>query len=149
MVDEIDWSSVDACYGPATAVPGLLRQLASPLANERSDAISELWGCLCHQGTVYEASALAAPFLLDAARTLALTHAERAQLLALVVHIGLGEDTVWPDYTPWEVVQDCAAAVHALLPDMTSWALAGSPEAPTWALALAAHHPEDRARSPV
>src|SRR4051812_2372817 len=90
---EIDWSTVQACYGPATAVPALLRQLASPLPDERSDAISELWGCLCHQGTVYEASAIAVPFLFDAAKTPGLPRADRNQLLALVVHIGLGEGT--------------------------------------------------------
>ena len=61
--DGIDWSDLQACYGPATSVPALLQQLASRQADERSDAISDLWGCLCHQGTVYEASAAAVPFL--------------------------------------------------------------------------------------
>ncbi len=140
--EEIDWSSVQACYGPATSVPALLRQLASPLPGERSDAISELWASLCHQGTVYEASALAVPFLFNAAKTLELTRAERDQLLGLVVHIGLGEDTTWQGYTPWAVVQDCAVAVKALLPDMAAWAREGAPEARTWTLALAAQHPD-------
>ena len=138
---EIDWSTVQACYGPATSVPALLRQVASPLSSERSDAISALWGCLCHQGTVYEASAIAVPFLFDAAKTLELPRADRDQLLALVVHIGLGEDTTWQGYTPWAVVQDCALAVKALLPDFAAWALEGAPEARTWTLALAAQHP--------
>src|SRR4051794_19829254 len=90
--DSIDWSTLGACYGPATDVPGLLRQLASPLASEREDAITRLWGSLCHQGTVYEASAVAVPFLYDAAKSPQLPSADRNQLLALVVHIGLGED---------------------------------------------------------
>lgn len=139
--EEIDWSTVRACYGPATPVPGLLQQLASPLPRERSDAITELWGCLCHQGTVYEASAIAAPFLYGAAKAPHLQRAERSQLLALVVHIGLGEDTTWQGYTPWRVVEDCAVAVGALLPDMANWALEGTREARTWTLALAAYHP--------
>jgi hypothetical protein len=138
----IDWSTVNACYGPATSVPALLRQLASPLSSERSDAISELWGWLCHQGTVYEASAIAVPFLFDAAKKLELPRADRDQLLALVVHIGLGEGTTWQGYTPWAVVQDCALAVKALLPDFAAWALEGAPEARTWTLALAAQHPD-------
>ena len=104
----IDWSAVQACYGPATPVPSLLNQLASSLPSERSEAISELWGCLCHQGTVYEASAIAVPFLYEAAKTLVLTGADRDQLLALIVHIGLGEDTDWKGYTSWDVVMDCA-----------------------------------------
>jgi len=140
--EEIDWSTVRACYGPATSVPASLRQLASPLRGERSDAISELWGCLCHQGTVYEASAIAVPFLFDAAKSLELPRADREQLLALIVHIGLGEDTTWQGYTPVAVVQDCALAVKALLPDFTAWALEGAPEARTWTLALAAQHPD-------
>jgi hypothetical protein len=139
--EEVDWSTVGACYGPATPVPGLLQQLASPLQRERSDAMAELWGCLCHQGTVYEASAIAAPFLYGAAKAPHLQSGERSQLLALVVHIGLGEDTTWQGYTPWKVVEDCAVAVGALLPDMANWALEGAREARTWTLALAAYHP--------
>ncbi|WP_344233411.1 hypothetical protein [Kribbella hippodromi] len=68
--------------------------------------------------------------------------AERNQLLALVVHIGLGEDTTWQGYTPWAVVRSCARAVEALLPDLTAWALEGTHEARTWALALAAYNPD-------
>lgn len=140
-VDAIDWSALHACYGPATSIPALLGQLASPQADKRSDAIAELWGCLCHQGTVYEASAVAVPFLFEAARSSNLTSGERTQLLALMVHIGLGEDTTWQGYTPWEIVQNCADAVEELLPDLTTWALEGGQEALTWTLALAAYHP--------
>jgi hypothetical protein len=140
--EEINWSTVHACYGPATSVPALLRQLASPLPSERSDAISELWGCLCHQGTVYEASAITVPLLFDVAKSRELPRADRDQLLALLVHIGLGEDTTWRGYTPWVVVEDCARAVRALLPDLAAWALEGDPEARRWTLALAAQHPD-------
>lgn len=99
--DGADWSALEACYGPATSVPTLLEQLTSPQADKRSDAISELWGCLCHQGTVSEASAAAVPFLLEAAKSPGLTSREQTQLLELVVHIGLGEDTTWRGYTSW------------------------------------------------
>lgn len=137
----MDWASVDAAYGPAVAVPGLLRDLADPDRARRSEAIFELWGCLCHQGTVYEASAAAAPLVLEAARLPGLESQERTQLLALVVHIGLGEDTTWRGYTPWPVVQECARVVESLLPALTGLALEGLTEARPWALALAARHP--------
>ncbi len=91
---------------------------------------------------MYEASAHAVPLLLEAAKYPSVTAAERDQLLALIVHIGLGDDTTWRGYTTWEVVQDCAAAVSALLPDFAAWAKAGVPEARRWTLALAAYHPE-------
>jgi hypothetical protein len=100
-----------------------------------------LWGNLCHQGTVYEASAVAVPFLFDAAKSPNLSPTEREQLLALVVHIGLGEDTTWQGYTTWSVVENSARAGEAVLPRLTAWALDGCPEARPWALALAAHHP--------
>lgn len=141
MGDQVEWSALQACYGSATEVPTWLRQLTSSVPSERSDAISDLWGNLCHQGTVYEASAVAVPFLFNAAKSPALSSSERGQLLALVVHIGLGEDTTWKGYTSWSVVQDCARAAEAVLPDLTAWALEGCREARTWALALAAHHP--------
>jgi hypothetical protein len=91
---------------------------------------------------VYEASAYAVPLLFEAAKNPSVTAAERNQLLALVVHIGLGEDTTWRGYTSWKVVQDCAAAVSALVPDFAAWALAGDPEARRWTIALGAYHPE-------
>ena len=95
----------------------------------------------CHQRTVYEASAIAAPLLFEAAKSPNITGAERDQLLALVVHIGLGEDTTWRGYTSWEVVEDCARAVQELLPDFVVWAAEGTPQARRWMLALAAQHP--------
>lgn len=141
MSHEIDWSALHACYGPATEVPRWLRELVGSPSDERSEAIAELWGNLCHQGTVYEASAAAVPFLFEAAKSSELSPADRNQLLALVVHIGLGEDTTWQGYTSWSVVEDCARAAAGVLPDLAAWALEGSPEAGRWALALAAHHP--------
>ncbi|WP_157559011.1 hypothetical protein [Nocardioides sp. Soil774] len=141
-LDEIDWSAVQGAYGPATSVPTLLHQLASSSPGERSEAIDELWGCLCHQGTVYQASALAVPFLFDAAKAPGLPRTERNLLLALVVHIGLGEDTTWEGYTPWAVVQDCAQAVRGLMPELVGWARDGSLEARTWTLVAAAQHPD-------
>ena len=141
MSDGVDWSTLPGAYGPATEIPTLLRQAVSAVPDERRKAIAELWGNLCHQGTVYEASVVAVPFLLDAAGSPHLSPAEREQLLALVVHIGLGEDTTWQGYTSWSVVQDSARAGAAALPRLTTWALEGCPEARPWALALAAHHP--------
>ena len=123
--DDPDWASLQAAYGPAKYVPALLHRLNSPSHAERSNAITDLWGCLCHQGTVYEASAVAAPLLLDAAQRPNLSSEERTQLLALVVHIGLGADTTWQGYTSWTVVEDCARAVEALLPELAELALEG------------------------
>lgn len=139
-LQEIDWAQLRAAYGPAVNVPQLFAQLESADAAERGAAISGLWSCLCHQGTVYEASAVAVPFLFEAARTPAVTSAERTLLLGLIVHIGVGEDSCWEGYASWDEVQRCAEASASMLRPMLEWARAGGAEARTWVLALAVYN---------
>src|SRR6266487_2028486 len=67
MFDElemIDWPSLETAYGTAVAIPGALRDLASPNGEVRTAAWETLWSELEHQGTVYQATAYAAPFLV-------------------------------------------------------------------------------------
>ena len=64
-LDEIDWSQLHHAYGSAADVPGLIRALLSEEHETRWNAISELFNTIWHQGTVYEASAYAVPFLQD------------------------------------------------------------------------------------
>lgn len=64
-LDKIDWSNLGHAYGPAEDVPDLLRSLASADEDERSNAIHDLCGNIWHQGTVYQATAYAVPFLLE------------------------------------------------------------------------------------
>jgi hypothetical protein len=60
----IDWKELTHAYGSAEDVPDLLAQL-SP--DSESEVWSELWSCLCHQGSVYSASFAALPALANAA----------------------------------------------------------------------------------
>lgn len=64
-LDEIDWHSLTHAYGPASDVPGQIRDLASPDAETRRQAMHALYGNIWHQGTVYEATAYAVPFLIE------------------------------------------------------------------------------------
>lgn len=64
-LDTIDWGKLTHAYGEASDVPALLRQLTSSKADEREQAMQELYGNIWHQGTVYEASAQAVPFLIQ------------------------------------------------------------------------------------
>jgi len=64
-LDNFDWSQVTNCYGRSRHIPEAIRELLSEDALVREIALRALWGVLEHQGTVYEASALAAPFLLE------------------------------------------------------------------------------------
>ncbi len=63
-LDEVDWSAPTHAYGSAEDTPELLRLIASPDAR---DAISELYGSIFHQGTVYPATVAAIPFLAELA----------------------------------------------------------------------------------
>ncbi|MFF4185415.1 hypothetical protein ACFYZ9_19675 [Streptomyces sp. NPDC001691] len=61
----IDWSTLHDTYGPAHAIPGLLDRAIG----RDQEAIDELWGRLCHQGTITPASIAALPQLADIAKT--------------------------------------------------------------------------------
>ncbi|HYE18826.1 MAG TPA: hypothetical protein VEA69_10300 [Tepidisphaeraceae bacterium] len=66
-LDEVDWLSLRHAYGPADDVPDQIRALAGPNRPSREDALYGLFGNIWHQGTVYEASEYAVPFLLELA----------------------------------------------------------------------------------
>ena len=64
-IDDIDWHRKEHAYGAADDVPALLRALASRDAMTRRDAIHKLFGNIWHQGTVFEATIYAIPYLID------------------------------------------------------------------------------------
>lgn len=64
-LDEINWSQLHHAYGEASDVPILIRQLLFPDKVVVDKAIHELFGNIWHQGTIYEASAYAVPFLYE------------------------------------------------------------------------------------
>ncbi len=64
-LDTIDWQNLHHAYGPAGDVPYLLRALATDDEALRRKAMFELYGTIWHQGTVYEASSYAVPFLIE------------------------------------------------------------------------------------
>lgn len=57
-----DWASLQDAYGTAELVPELLAA-AERTGSETGDPWNDLWGRLCHQGTVYSASYAALPAL--------------------------------------------------------------------------------------
>ena len=64
-LDEVAWVELTHAYGNATDVPGLLRQLAALDPLTADAAVGALFGNIWHQGTVYQATAPAVPFLLE------------------------------------------------------------------------------------
>jgi len=67
-LNEVRWYKLRHAYGRATDVPRLLRAIASDDAHVRDSAWHSLYGNLFHQGTVYEATAHAVPFLIELAQ---------------------------------------------------------------------------------
>ena len=89
-LDGIDWSGLHHAYGLATDVPGHLRALAGEDQEARDEALSWLFGTIWHQGTVYEATASAVPFLARIARQDRLPPDDRAMVVALLGAIAAG-----------------------------------------------------------
>lgn len=79
-LDDHPWSSFSHAYGSAEDLPDLLRALAGTDQGAGDEALSELYGCVLHQGTVYAASAEAVPFL---ARIAAVGHRTADVLMLL------------------------------------------------------------------
>ena len=87
-LNKIDWSKLTHAYGEASDVPALLRQLASSEVDEREQALHELYGNIWHQGTVYEASARAVPFLIQLLKSEAVEGKD--EILILLAHLARG-----------------------------------------------------------
>ncbi|MFI7148658.1 HEAT repeat domain-containing protein [Nonomuraea sp. NPDC050022] len=64
-LDTIDWADLTHAYGRAKDVPDQIRALRSPDPGIRDKALHSLYGNIFHQGTRFEASAHAVPFLLE------------------------------------------------------------------------------------
>ena len=80
---EIPWRELRHAYGSAEDVPGLLRVIASGDREAAEDAVHALYGNIWHQGTVYEATAPAVPFLARMAAA-DLESADLAYLLGFI-----------------------------------------------------------------
>ncbi|MFN8489872.1 MAG: hypothetical protein U0350_19965 [Caldilineaceae bacterium] len=64
-LDQINWGLLKHAHGPATDVPDLLRALASDDKEVRDKATTHLFGNIWHQGTIFQATSYAVPFLLE------------------------------------------------------------------------------------
>ncbi len=64
-LNEVDWTRLTHAFGEASDVPGYIRALSSNDREERDEAIGSLFGTIWHQGTVYGATAVAVPFLVE------------------------------------------------------------------------------------
>ncbi|MFD7595723.1 hypothetical protein ACFV6D_22120 [Kitasatospora sp. NPDC059812] len=89
-LDAIDWTALHHAYGAAGDVPGQLRGLTAEDAGERKKALHHLYGNIFHQGSRYQASAVAVPFLAALAANAALPG--RVEVLGLLASLAIGYD---------------------------------------------------------
>ena len=64
-LDDVDWTNLHHAYGEATNVPEFVRGLLSDDEDTREWAIDALYFTIYHQGSVYDSTARAVPFLLE------------------------------------------------------------------------------------
>ncbi|MFF3671577.1 HEAT repeat domain-containing protein [Microtetraspora malaysiensis] len=89
-LDELDWAALSHAYGPADDVPGLLKALRSESHDERKRAVHELYGNIFHQGSRYQATAYAVPFLARLAVDPATD--DRQEIVHLLASVAIGYD---------------------------------------------------------
>lgn len=130
-LDAIDWPALTHAYGPAGDVPGMLRHVAGGDPDARARAIWELWGSVWHQGTVYEATPFAVPFIAALAANQSFPADDRWQLIWMLGEIALGNPVDGDDLA---AVHASHAAVALAAPDIVRelpaepgvrWALVG------------------------
>ena len=87
-LDTIDWPILKTAYGTADALPIALRNLAAPDEEVRVAAWYTVRSELEHQGTVYQASAYAAPFLVEWLAEL--PHEDKRDLVTFLASLARG-----------------------------------------------------------
>lgn len=87
-LEVINWHALEHAYGMADDLPDLLRSLASADAPFRQDALSKLYSNIYHQGTVFEATVYAIPFLIELIQTEAVK--DRDKILIYLAHLARG-----------------------------------------------------------
>ncbi|MFX1449534.1 MAG: hypothetical protein ACFFCM_01755 [Promethearchaeota archaeon] len=87
-LDDVEWDTLEHAYGEATDVPEQIRNLASNDPKIREQALYDLNGNILHQGTRYEASAYAVPFIFEILKEPGA--GDKAELIEFLVNLALG-----------------------------------------------------------
>jgi len=129
-LDRIDWASLTHAYGPANDAPDAIRGLASSEPEARKHALHSLYGNVFHQGTRYQASSHALPFVVELVCDTSIP--DRQKLLRLLVHLAVGYQegdllrtgfdraSAKLEQDAWEPVRMAAVYTLAFLPDVAS-----------------------------
>jgi hypothetical protein len=96
-LDRTNWATIKGAYGPAVVVPGLIRTLLVADATDRQAALHELSATVWHQGTVYECTPAAVPFLATIVCNIEADSSTRAGVALLLANIACATSFVLPD----------------------------------------------------
>ncbi|MDR6558462.1 hypothetical protein J2809_002832 [Arthrobacter pascens] len=107
-LDRVDWSQLEHCYGKGAVSLGVAGDVSVAIAGDVSRSLAALradpslaitdglYSNICHQGTVYQATAFAVPFIAAVAAG-DVPDGIRVPLLALLGDISIGGSYVAPD----------------------------------------------------
>lgn len=100
---EIDWSRLHHAYGAADDVPKCIEGLASSDPKVRADADGTLYGNIWHQGTIYEATSYAVPFLLELVRNPGSAYRPGLLMYLATLRTGTSRNPEWVKTTTLEI----------------------------------------------
>ncbi len=125
-LDAVDWAELGHAYGPARDTADEIRLLRATDPDLREDALERLASSICHQGSVYPASAAAVPFL--ARLGLDPTQPDRPGILWLLAMVARGAIDPSTDAAVGRAIRDAIApfsdALQASADTATDLALA-------------------------
>ncbi|PSL51892.1 hypothetical protein B0I31_11788 [Saccharothrix carnea] len=115
-LDDVDWSALTHAYGPAVEVPELVRGLVADDPAVRESALDGMYGAVHHQGSVFDSTVAAIPFLLEVAGRPGLPG--RAGVVGYLASVGDPEEA----YDEWgrravDAVADAFGLLAPLLDD--------------------------------
>lgn len=87
-IDAINWEILEHAYGSAADVPQDLKHLFGADEEAAKNAIYTFWGNIYHQGTIYEATSYATPFIIEALNYC--PKSIKSSLIVLLAHIANG-----------------------------------------------------------
>lgn len=92
-LDNINWTQLHHAYGEAGDVPNLIRKLLSTDQDEREAANENLFNCICHQGTIWEATSYTVPYLLELVKTPETP--DKLQIVFLLASLAIGRHALY------------------------------------------------------
>ncbi|MEU1283454.1 hypothetical protein [Kitasatospora sp. NPDC005856] len=136
-LDDHPWATLSHAYGCAEDLPDLLRALAGSEDEAAEGALSELYGSILHQGTVYSASVEAVPYLAR----IAAAGRRTADVLCLLGGLAESEDE-------WQVPEGAVRAAVAAQLSLLIPLLADPDETIRLTAAWAVGHTRDGGAAP-